>query len=769
MKTKRQFITVAVLVWITVCVNGQNPVYLSSIPLTPNPGTEIIAQDSKLIPSGAWTSSAQSGEGIEKSYDGDMSTLYHSKWSNSNPNYFPITLDYYFENPGQMDYLIYHPRKSGSNGNFHEVELWYQLTEDETFIKHGDFDFEGTNNPFTITFDEPLNNPVCIRFIVKSGSGGFASCAEMEFCRYADHGTNFDIFEDNTCTRLKPGVTMADIVSLSYLPVQRLAIDIFNGNYSTEFRCAEFEPYPTISQTSSWMKTSGYNPFENPTGIYFDEDETMIIIVDNPGNEKIALKIQNFGTQDPAGSQYPLRNGINVITAQNRGLGYVSYYTTNYETAPNVKIHFAMGKENGYFDRGRHTNEDWKRMLANACSDIMDVRGYRCQIAYPTAAFRATSPDNGEIIAEMYDNVIYYEHEIMGLNYYNKVPKNRQFSRVVPSGMFADGIGAGIPVGSINNYIIPSATDFWGLGHELGHVNQIRPGLKWVSTGEVTNNIYSAWVQFMLGNRNNLRLEHENHGGNDDNMNGIGGRFNAYLNNGIRLGENWLCQEGPDFNQQAEFGTPPRRNYDHFVKLCPMWQIQLYFHQAGYSPNIYAKVSEKVRNTDETSFTNGELQLNFMRNVCDFTGQDVTDFFVKCGMLKPINKYLEDYSPGWLTITQEQCDELIAYASKYPKPESPVIYYINGNNWEVYKYKRPMEGTFGNGTQLNGTLVKVNHSVWKNTVAYETYSGNQLVRITMSGRGYRDNSYTDVLYPQGSTRIEAIDWQGNKTLVYGNR
>ncbi len=64
--------------------------------------------------------------------------------------------------------------------------------------------------------------------------------------------------------------------------------------------------------------------------------------------------------------------------------------------------------------------------------------------------------------------------------------------------------------------------------------------MKWVSTGEVTNNIYSAYVNYML-NPSSMRLEHERINGGDGNM--IGGRFNAYLNNGILKGENWACPE----------------------------------------------------------------------------------------------------------------------------------------------------------------------------------------------------------------------------------
>ena len=56
--------------------------------------------------------------------------------------------------------------------------------------------------------------------------------------------------------------------------------------------------------------------------------------------------------------------------------------------------------------------------------------------------------------------------------------------------------------------------------------------------------------------------------------------------------------------------------------------------------------------------SHGQLQLNFMRNVCDVVGEDLTEFFSKVGMLKSINERIDDYGYTWLTITQDECDEL---------------------------------------------------------------------------------------------------------------
>ena len=42
-----------------------------------------------------------------------------------------------------------------------------------------------------------------------------------------------------------------------------------------------------------------------------------------------------------------------------------------------------------------------------------------------------------------------------------------------------------------------------------------------------------------------------------------------------------------------------------------------------------------------------------------------------------------------------------------------------------------------------------------------------LSSITMCGKDSPDLSETKVCYPEGSTRIEAVSWDGTRTLVYG--
>lgn len=69
-----------------------------------------------------------------------------------------------------------------------------------------------------------------------------------------------------------------------------------------------------------------------------------------------------------------------------------------------------------------------------------------------------------------------------------------------------------------------------------------------------------------------------------------------------------------------------------------------------------------------------------MRNVCDSQQLDLSGFFSRVGILKPIDKDMYDYSRAQLTITDKQCEELICHAFRYPKPDNPVIFYISANS-----------------------------------------------------------------------------------------
>ena len=717
----------------------------------------------------------QPNENIEKSYDGDLNTMYHSPWAGIQAN-LPIELEYILdpEQSSIANYVVLYPRSVGSNGRIKEASLWVSSADKPGYVQAGSIEAPDNSAPQVVSFAIPVLNPRRIKVIVTDAYSHdegkyYVSLAEIEVYESRSTqaiGNDAVWFTDNTFSALRPGTTLQDIASIENLFVQNMAVYMLAGKYETDYRIQGYEPYREVSDLARELKTSTYNQFENPTGIYFEQDEEVVVFVGDMKNEKISLRVKDFGSGGSDVS-YPLREGLNILPMKGKGNGYISYYTSNYKNAENIRVHIASGKVNGFFDVQKHSNDDGKRLLDHAVSNIMDIRGNRVQLAYSVNALRSNSYSQMKDLIELYDSIVSMQHTIMGLTKYNRLPKNRMFGRVSWSGyMFADGVGAGFNENTMQAVANPGKVKIsnWGVAHEFGHVNQARPGMMWVGTTEVTNNIFSAWTQFQF-TPENLRLEHENIGG------AIGGRFNAYFNSAFIKQQEWGLQAGPD----SQYGADASNVWggDHFVKLAPLWQLQLFFHVAGnnsewHRPYFWAEIFEKVRNTDERNLTHGQLQMNFVKNVCDALQYDITDFLKMAGFLTPVDKIFGDYTNARKTITQNMVDEVIAYSRKYPKPPTGYIHYISGNSLNAYRQRLPVTGNYNTG--VSGTTSKtISGSVWKNVTVYETYKDDELTHITMTGTGSADRTQTAVPYPAGSTRIEAVAWNGIRTLVYGTR
>lgn len=685
-----------------------------------------------------------------------------------------MKLEYTFEAPQDVDYFVYKPRGSGDNGNWKKFDLYVSTAQKENYEKIASYDFAGSSSSSKISFAEPLKGVKSFRFEVNEAVGGVVSCGEMEFYRNAAPVAGLtEVFADELCSELRADVDQRKIDGLENSFFRMIAQSLYDKTYDLEYRVQTYEPYREINDLAAELKTSGYNPFENPTGIYFKDGEEAVVILGNTNGEQVNLKVYDFdairqGQRTPDPTSYPLSEGINKLRIAHGGLSYIEYYTPNWKTAPALKLHIASGKVNGYYDKHRDVSADWREILNKATYGCIDIKGDRVNLVFGVNSIKTYCDNLGKLI-QNYDDIVELEHELMGLDKWGRRPKNHMFARVTKDGLFADGWGAGWYEGCMNELASTTKSlreGVWAIAHEFGHVNQIRPGLKWVSTTEVTNNVYSVCARYKFY-RENMPLEHERcNDGNDNNVRG--GRFNSYLNYGIIKGEQWLCQKGQDNMDPSKYPY----GGDHFVKLCPLWQLLLYYREivGGEKRDWYGDVAEIVRNTDESQLTNGQLQLNFMRNTMDVVKEDLTDFFIKAGMLKPIDKELDDYARGQMTITQTDCDELVKYASKYSKPATPVLYYLSANSQKAFKDKLAVEGTYNEGVKVrnNGWIV-IDHDVWKNAVVFETYQGDELKYAAIVGTDSPDLSETKVCYPEGSTRIEAVSWDGKRKLVYGEK
>ena len=763
------------------------------------------AQELKRVSiSNATTNSYNSAsENAAKAIDGNYDTYWHSVWSSS--TVFPVTFQITLAEDSYVDIVRYVPRRDQRNGAWGEVKVECRVFKSESttereWITLGTYNLGQSGNSYDFEIGQVCKN---IKFTINDGYGGWATAAEIE--AYVYDNSELDLFsayfEDDLFTVLKPEVTSSE--GIENATVKALVDNLLADKEGyKKFRVAEYEPYRTLSSLQNETKTKNqYNQWENPTGIYLKTGESCYVAVSGMGSDKAGLKIKNWVANED-GSTYSLRNGLNKITATTEGNVFVDYYTNNFESAPNVKIHFINAPVRGYWDQQTMTNNDWKQMLSKLPNDnsIIIVRSEHAQLAYPVSAWKTYCPENVDSLMTLYQQVQWACRDLMGWEKYGRQNKNRQLYYATTYGFMAAGSqGAYCNVSSLSAIMAPDSKkfDFWGVGHEWGHNNQIEPGFHWPGCGETTNNIYASWAQLhFTGNRSYLRLEDEGSGvGEYSGMRG--GRMQTYFEEGVRKGVQWQLQDGPDYhgatpdtksvpeydyngNLTGRMVTTTSRNYDHFVKLVPFWQLNLWGTLAGKCPDIIPMVIEGIRTTPNYGSTYksaGLQQMNWMKLACDSSKINLLPFFEKAGMLKPIKAYIEDYGAGWSMISEDMITSLKAHVSEKGYPDfTEEINYINGHNFHIYRdnLQLSVPSTLNTGCTYSNGKVKVLHSQVKNAVAFETYNkAGELIRITMYGLGSNDaHDHTYVLYPGSSNESEAasyimaVGYDGTRQKIY---
>jgi hypothetical protein len=724
-----------------------------------------VKPDIKIAVSGGEASSYQAGEEIGKSYDGSYATIYHSDWSGTT---YPLTLTYSLTDADALDYLIYYPRQDGQNGRFREVEILVKYEGAAAFVKAKDVDFGGAAGATRVNFEPALQNVAAVQFVVKSSVSdagrAFASCAEMEF--YTKNLDNFDpltLFSDLSCSSLKAGVTMSEIEACSHAFFRNIAAYMYSNVYPREFRIAEYRAYPDPTEDAEVNKTSRYSLYDNPTGIAVEEGDTLVVLVDGiQDGYPVSIKIQDLDGEEARenyfnrGASYSLTNGVNQIVAGNNGLAYVMYFRTDFATAPKLKVHFATGTVNGYFDVEKHAaTAEWERLLGAATHKFFDVVGRYAHLTFPTSGYRQYTGSRGVDLINLYDRLVYLEWEFMGLlpepKGYGKTANSQPFrNRMYFVVMYGSGFmnasdyrtayNAGTMstvcnVAALLNENGNTRDAIWGPAHEVGHVNQTRPGFKWHGMTEITNNLHSIYVQTRLHSNSdplvNTRLQMES-------MRGEGNYVNRY-----EKSINRYFTTGRAHNSAQED--------DPFCKFIPFWQLHLYLTEArgikGKGDNsFYADIYQEVRKDPSGGRTDGERQLKFVELVCDKAQLNLEDFFRSYGFFVPMSEVIDDYSVKTVTVTQAAINATLSYINKYPKPLSRTAFqYITDENVEAFK-------SSGSGSEV---------------VAYELREGSETGAIK---RVYLNTKKPETLNPASITvpagqKLYSVDVNGSRIFI----
>lgn len=153
----------------------------------------------------------------------------------------------------------------------------------------------------------------------------------------------------------------------------------------------------------------------------------------------------------------------------------------------------------------------------------------------------------------------------------------------------------GKPVSTLSSGATSNQLFTWGIAHEIGHV------LDKLGIAEITNNIYSLYVQTYDGKNNTLTSRLET---SDSYM-------SAYQH--VSSGKQSLPEKVPD---------------NYFLSLVMYWQLHLAYD--GPNDNFYNKLYKKFRETDST--LNGLNYIEKFAVLASKTAEkDLTEFFTRWG------------------------------------------------------------------------------------------------------------------------------------------
>ena len=635
----------------------------------------VIEEDIQVKPYAGKASEEETDpdRSIEHSFDdkfiADGGVPYHSKWGQSAD--FPVILEYYFEGNTDIDYFIYHT--NSGNGTFGKFDVYTQTKENTEYVHQGSYDFNMRNSPSIASLKTPVK-ATKVKFEVHSGKNGYVSCDEMQFFKKNKKNTLEEqlltVFTDITCSEIKPDVTQEQIEALPEFFIQTasaLKDDSYN-KWEKEFRIREYCPYSSADEWADKLMTRKYGDLDNPTGIYVNEGDEVVVLVGNTHGQSIS--IQNIGEETSKGYAqtsvngdiYPLKEGVNKLTAKQTGMLFVMYNTNiqNPDAQP-IKIHIPLGggKVCGFFSLKEHqTNEKYKELIDKADYKYFCVIGNAIILYFHHKQLKAAVPYDILSSIELWDNMIQWQQELMGIE--DPKQMNNHIFAISPEGgyMWASEGRIGFVytvLGDIlrKSYLMASRNS-WGPAHEIGHVHQ--GAINWASTTESSNNLFSNYTIYKFGQNcsRGTELAVPEYAANVKKATLV---FRRYVEN-----KAW-CDFGTDYQ-----GEDPE------MHARMNWQLWNYYHRCGYNPQFFPTLFKLMRENRVSTQDPGENQMMYARMACRAANENLTDFFERWGFFVPISMKVNQYGTYNYIVTDAMIKETKEFMKQFPAPKHAFYY-----------------------------------------------------------------------------------------------
>lgn len=637
----------------------------------------VIEEDIQVKPYAGKASEEETDpdRSIEHSFDdkfiADGGVPYHSKWGQSAD--FPVILEYYFEGNTDIDYFIYHT--NSGNGTFGKFDVYTQTKENTEYVHQGSYDFNMRNSPSIASLKTPVK-ATKVKFEVHSRKNGYVSCDEMQFFKKNKKNTLEEqlltVFTDITCSEIKPDVTQEQIEALPEFFIQTasaLKDDSYN-KWEKEFRIREYYPYSSADEWADKLMTRKYGDLDNPTGIYVNEGDEVVVLVGNTHGQSIS--IQNIGEETSKGYAqtsvngdiYPLKEGVNKLTAKQTGMLFVMYNTNiqNPDAQP-IKIHIPLGggKVCGFFSLKEHqTNEKYKELIDKADYKYFCVIGNAIILYFHHKQLKAAVPYDILSSIELWDNMIQWQQELMGIeDVYPKQMNNHIFA-ISPEGgyMWASEGRIGFVYTALGDILrksyLMASRNSWGPAHEIGHVHQ--GAINWASTTESSNNLFSNYTIYKFGQNcsRGTELAVPEYAANVKKATLV---FRRCVEN-----KAW-CDFGTDYQ-----GEDPE------MHARMNWQLWNYYHRCGYNPQFFPTLFKLMRENRVSTQDPGENQMMYARMACRAANENLTDFFERWGFFVPISMKVNQYGTYNYIVTDAMIKETKEFMKQFPAPKHAFYY-----------------------------------------------------------------------------------------------
>lgn len=714
-----------------------------------------VEGDIKVRPVGGVASQYQPGQGIENSFDGvfDKNKPYHSPWGDGTQ--LPVTLEYFFEGTEAMDYFIYHP--NGGNGDFGEFTLYVADKGSDTYRELGNYNFYQSATMKCIYFDQRLEGVKKIKFEVKSGNGGFVSCQEMEFFRSKGE-TELErnllaVFTDLTCCEVKEEATDKDIARLPGV-FASLAQTLRKGSYNEwekKFRVQDYSPYSNTDVWAEKLAIKPYSALNNITGIYVNSGDEVIFCVGETHNQNIAVQcigeeINNEGKAQTAvsGESYLLKKGINKCRFTQSGMLFVIYTADLANNPAPIRIHVlpGSGHVSGYWNLVTDkTDEIYKDLLSRATYKYFGVRGKDIMFYFHTQRLREFVPDQILSAITLWDNIIGWELELMGIEDVRPSQFNNKIMAISPE--YGYMWASPYRIGFVDNYlgnillkekVMEREDNAWGPAHEIGHLHQA--AINWPGSSESSNNLFSNYIIYNLGKYKSRGM------GLCKVAQSIYGKDEAWYNMSTGL---------PKEDQG-------KGNEDTEVHMRMNWQLWIYFHRLGYKKDFWQQLFKALRNEPVPESNPGKKQMLFARKAAEVAHMNLTDFFEMWGFFKPVDSQINQYGTFQYTVTEAMIKEVKDYMATLPAPTHAFQYIEDRKKteFEASDYRSWQVGDVGYMDQFKAGA--------STSLAHPTY--------TESRGTDKEGTSCKVFQITGAENAVAFEWRKDsdkgKIVYFGN-